>query len=101
MPHPPTTKLTNTPKCGNYLGPFSYKHRGVAQGFSALAWGARGRGFNSRRPDFLGSTPFSVASTLSNILQSLLVIVGHGLTGIVGKIEIPLNFITQIRDGWP
>jgi len=49
----------------------------------------------------LGSTPFSVASTLSNILQSLLVIVGHGLTGIVGKIEIPLNFITQIRDGWP
>ncbi len=25
--------------------------RGVAQGFSALAWGARGRGFNSPRPD--------------------------------------------------
>ncbi len=30
---------------------------GVAQGFSAPAWGAGGRGFNSRRPDHLKSSP--------------------------------------------
>ena len=34
--------------------PWDYNHehsRGVAQPGSALAWGARGRGFKSRRPD--------------------------------------------------
>ena len=31
--------------------------RGVAQRFSALAWGARGRVFKSRRPDFIFKVP--------------------------------------------
>jgi hypothetical protein len=32
--------------------PWNHEHsRGVAQPGSALAWGARGRGFKSRRPD--------------------------------------------------
>jgi hypothetical protein len=33
------------------IGGFPVKIRDVAQSGSALAWGARGRGFKSRRPD--------------------------------------------------
>jgi hypothetical protein len=38
-----------TPRCRHPLG--QQNHRDVAQPGSALAWGARGREFKSRRPD--------------------------------------------------
>ncbi len=44
-----------------YLHPL----RGVAQSGSALAWGVRGRGFESRRPDI-----FEKPSTSGNTYQS-------------------------------
>ena len=39
-------------KCSNFFCIFADSNRGVAQLASALAWGARGRMFESFRPDF-------------------------------------------------
>ena len=41
------TSLVDTPKGARQ----TKRHRAVAQSGSALAWGARGRGFESRLPD--------------------------------------------------
>ena len=40
------------------------KHRGVAQLASALAWGARGRKFESSHPDETGKGPSALAEGL-------------------------------------
>ena len=43
--------------------PHSAPHRGVAQPGSAFAWGAKGLGFKSPRPDHLSETAFSASQS--------------------------------------
>ncbi len=61
--------------------------RAVAQSGSALAWGARGRGFESRLPDTTKSLVTQVAK-LFVVLATLLFFRTHDPAGGVGKLRV-------------
>jgi hypothetical protein len=53
--------------------------RDVAQPGSALAWGARGREFKSRRPDHLKNQPFTRNPVQAGILRETALNLGGAL----------------------